>query len=140
MAQIPLADNAVIAPIQIGMIIKLGNVFGHTITETMAKAIISSAAASFIGRGVSQVLLGWIPGVGNAINTATAAGITEAIGWIAVKEFSSMKPEKKSSISIVTQKKEEQESNKEPEKENKDSSEKKKENWMDEVNEQLEEE
>lgn len=36
---------------------------------------------------MSQFLVGWIPGIGNAINTATAAGITEAIGWIAVKNF-----------------------------------------------------
>lgn len=104
LAQIPLADNAVISPIQIGMIIKLGNIFGHTVSESAAKAIVSSAAASFIGRGVSQVLFGWIPGIGNAVNTATAAGITEAIGWMAVKEFSSKTPKKSNNSSTVEQK------------------------------------
>lgn len=87
LAQIPASDNAVIVPIQITMIISLGKVFDLNITESTAKSIIASAGASIAGRTLSQFLLGWIPGVGNAINTATAAGITEAIGWLAVKNF-----------------------------------------------------
>lgn len=87
MAQIPLADNAVIVPIQVGMIVSLGTVFDLNITESVAKSIIASAGATVIGRGVSQVLFGWIPVAGNAINTATAAGVTELIGWTAVKNF-----------------------------------------------------
>lgn len=87
LAQIPLADNAVMVPIQIGMIVGLGTVFELHITESAAKSIIASAGASIAGRSVSQLLWGWIPVVGNAINTATAAVITEAIGWIAVANF-----------------------------------------------------
>lgn len=87
LAQIPLSDNAVIVPIQITMIISLGAVFELNITESTAKSIIASAGATIAGRGVSQVLWGWIPVLGNAINTATAAGVTEAIGWMAVKNF-----------------------------------------------------
>jgi len=30
------------------------------------------------------VVLGWLPFLGNAVNAATAAAITEAIGWAAV--------------------------------------------------------
>lgn len=91
LAQIPLSDNAVITPIQITMITTLAlKVFELRITEGAAKAVLGSAAAAFIGRGVSQVLWGWIPGIGNAINTATAAGITEIIGWIAVKHFAEL--------------------------------------------------
>lgn len=91
MAQIPLADNAVITPIQIAMIIELGVVFNQNISKTIAQSILSGASASLIGRGASQVLFGWIPGVGNAINTATAAGLTEVIGWMAVDRFSKEK-------------------------------------------------
>lgn len=87
-AQLPVADNTVIVPAQITMIIALGKVFDLDITKSVASGIIKSAAASFIGRTASQVLVGWIPGVGNAINSATAAGITETIGWMTVKEFS----------------------------------------------------
>lgn len=88
LAQIPLADNALIAPIQIGMIIALGKVFEQEISKTAAQVILGGAAASTVGRGISQVLVGWIPGVGNAINTATAAAVTEAVGWMVVDNFS----------------------------------------------------
>ena len=87
LAQIPLADTAAITPIQIGMIMGLADVFELHITEGAVKGIIAGAGTSFVGRGISQVLVGWIPGIGNAINTATAAGVTEAVGWLAVKNF-----------------------------------------------------
>lgn len=88
MAQIPLADNTVITPIQIGMIIALGKVFDQEVSKSAATAILGGMAGSFIGRGISQVLVGWVPLVGNAVNTVTAAGITEAIGWTVVNNFS----------------------------------------------------
>lgn len=87
LAQIPCSDSAVIVPIQVGMIIGLGKVFELNITESTAKSLIASAGAMIAGRSASQILLGWIPVLGNAINTATAAGLTEAIGWIAVNNF-----------------------------------------------------
>ncbi len=87
LAQIPLADNAVITPIQIGMIVALGKVFDQEITKSAAQAILSGLAANAVGRGATQVLAGWIPGVGNVINSATAAALTEAIGWMAVDKF-----------------------------------------------------
>lgn len=93
-AQIPLADNVVLTSIQIPMIISIGKVFDVEVSKSAATAFLSSAAAVVAGRSVSQVLWGWIPFVGNAINTATAAGLTEMIGWMAVKEFSSEKHKK----------------------------------------------
>ena len=87
LAQIPLADTALITPIQLAMITGLGGVFEINVSESAAKGIIGSVMAAVVGRYVSQLLAGWIPGVGNALNTATAAGITELIGWVAVKHF-----------------------------------------------------
>lgn len=87
LAQLPGSDNAVITPIQLTMTISLGRVFGKSLTESTALAAIGSVAASTVGRTVSQVLIGWMPGVGNAINAATAASITETLGWLLVKEF-----------------------------------------------------
>ena len=95
LAQIPLGDSAVITPIQVAMIIALGKVFGIRVTEGAAKGILGGAAASVVGRGVSQVLVGWIPGIGNAINTATAAAVTETIGWTAVTHFFNLQQEDK---------------------------------------------
>lgn len=126
-AQLPVADNAVIVPIQISMIIGLGKIFDLQITKAVASGIIKSAAASFVGRGISQVLFGWIPGAGNAINTATAAGLTEAIGWIAVKEFSekSEKYKEKDEQSEMQEKDEKHEKEKKQEAaDNKDQNEK----------------
>jgi len=88
LAQVPGSDNAVIVPLQIGMIISLGAVFGIELNESSAKATLSSATATMVGRGISQALIGWIPGIGNMINAATAAGVTETIGWTIAQDFS----------------------------------------------------
>ena len=87
LAQVPTSDNLLITPIQVTMAISLGKVFGIDLDQSAAKAAVSSAAAAGIGRATSQVLIGWIPGVGNIINATTAATITEAIGWIMANEF-----------------------------------------------------
>jgi len=86
-AQIPGSDNLLITPIQVGMIIALGGVFNKSVTETAALTILSELTAGYVGRTLSQVVVGWIPGLGNAINATTAFGITEGIGWLAVKHF-----------------------------------------------------
>lgn len=91
LAQLPGSDNAAIVPIQVAMVISLGAVFGIELTESAAKATLATATATMVGRGVSQVLVGWIPGFGNAFNAATAAGVTETIGWTVAKNFAKQK-------------------------------------------------
>ena len=86
-AQLPMADNAVITPIQIGMIIALAKVFDRNLTKEAAFGVLKGAGAAFIGRGVSQMLIGWVPGFGNVINTATAASLTETVGWMSAAQF-----------------------------------------------------
>lgn len=100
LAQIPLVDSAVITPIQITMITSLGGVFGIRVTEGLAKGIISGAAAAAVGRGATQILLGWIPGLGNAINTATAFTLTESIGWLAAAHFFDLQQKEKAKYKI----------------------------------------
>lgn len=87
LAQIPCSDNLVITPIQLAMTVSLGQVFGIDLGESAAKAALASAAAATIGRTAAQVLVGWIPGVGNLINAGTAASLTEAIGWMLAEDF-----------------------------------------------------
>lgn len=91
LAQITGSDNAVITPIQISMVVRLGKVFGVKLTDSAAKAVIGTQATSIVGRAASQVLIGWVPGIGNIINATTAAGITEALGWEMADEFSHSK-------------------------------------------------
>lgn len=89
LAQLPMSDNLILTPIQLTMAVSLGKVFGISLDQSSAKAAVASAIAATVGRTASQVLVGWIPGVGNIINATTAATVTEAIGWIMAKEFES---------------------------------------------------
>ncbi|QEK00618.1 hypothetical protein FUT84_05190 [Treponema phagedenis] len=91
LAQLPCSDNAVIVPIQLGMIMALGKAFDIELTKSAAMALLAAAIATFVGRGISQVLVGWLPGIGNIMNAVTAAGITEMIGWEIAKDFSGKK-------------------------------------------------
>ena len=87
LAQVPCSDNALLTPLQLGMTLSLGQVFGIELSDSTSRAALASAAGSTIGRSVVQVLVGWIPGVGNAVNAGTAAAITEAIGWALATNF-----------------------------------------------------
>lgn len=89
MAQLPGADNFPLAAIEIAMVTEIGAVFGEAVTKAAAKSIIAAVAGATVGRTVSQFLVGWIPGYGNAINATTAASVVEGIGWGAVKYFDS---------------------------------------------------
>lgn len=91
LAQLPGSDNPPLVALQVMMIISIGQVFGVKLKEAGAKALFSTRLSSMTGkyaaRIATQVLVGWIPWIGNVVNAATAAGITEAIGWIVVKDF-----------------------------------------------------
>jgi len=88
MAQLPGSDAPVIMSIQTGMVLGIAQQYRVSLTKTAAADLVLTFAASMAGRGISQVILGWIPGIGNAINATTAAAITEAIGWAAYAYFS----------------------------------------------------
>lgn len=90
LAQIPGADAPVLMSIQTGMVVGIAEQYGVSMTKTAAADLVLTFAASMAGRGVSQFLVGWIPGAGNAINASTAAAVTEAIGWAADAYFSDL--------------------------------------------------
>ena len=87
LAQIPGVDNAPLFLIEVEMTIALAKVFGISITKAGAKSVLSGVAGTTVGRAISQVLVGWIPGIGNAINAGTAASVVEGIGWAVAKTF-----------------------------------------------------
>ena len=88
MAQLPGADNLPLTAIEIAMVVALGQVFGISITESGAKSMIAAFLGTIVGRGVSQFLIGWIPGIGNAVNATTAGGVIESLGWAVAADFS----------------------------------------------------
>jgi uncharacterized protein (DUF697 family) len=87
LAQVPGSDTAVITPIQVAMVVAIGAEHGAPVSKAAAAELILPFTAAALGRGLSQCLLGWVPGFGNAINAATAAVLTEAIGWAANAYF-----------------------------------------------------
>ena len=87
LAQVPGSDAAVITPIQVAMIVAIGAEHGTPIGKSAAAELILPFSAAAAGRGLSQCLLGWVPGLGNAINAVTAAALTETIGWAANAYF-----------------------------------------------------
>jgi uncharacterized protein (DUF697 family) len=86
LAQAPGTDAAVITPIQVAMIVAIGQEHGVPASKAAASKLILPFAAA-AGRALSQWLVGWLPGLGNAVNAATAAALTEAIGWAADAYF-----------------------------------------------------
>ena len=77
----------ILMALQTALIIAIGTEHDCTITKANAKSIMLTLPAGYGGRALSQFLIGWIPGYGNAINATTAATMTEAIGWMADAYF-----------------------------------------------------
>jgi uncharacterized protein (DUF697 family) len=95
LAQLPLADAMPLAAVQIGMLHSIARAHGHRLTDATAEVLLATFTAMVVGRTASQLLIGWVPGFGNVTNAATAASITEAIGWSADGYFTRLtsKPE-----------------------------------------------
>lgn len=87
LAQLPGSDSLAIVPLQTAMILSIATQHGVDLTEAAAADLVLTFAATQGGRLLSQVLVGWMPGVGNLINASTAAALTEAIGWAASAYF-----------------------------------------------------
>ena len=87
LAQVPGSDAAAIVPMQTAMISAIAAEHGVGLSKAVAADLLLTFAATTSGRLVSQVLVGWVPGIGNVINASTAAAITELIGWTAHRYF-----------------------------------------------------
>ena len=88
LAQIPGSDAPLITALQTTMIVSIAREHNTPIDKTAAANLLLTFAATIGGRTLSQFVVGWIPGWGNAINATTAFSITEAIGWAANEYFS----------------------------------------------------
>ena len=87
LAQLPGSDAPVLIGIQSAMIIGVASEHQCSLDQVAATKFLLTFTARMAGRGLSQLLVGWLPGWGNAINAATAAGLTEAVGWAADAYF-----------------------------------------------------
>ena len=89
LAQLPGSDNVALIPIEVGMVMALGKGFDINLTESGAKAAVAGGVGTTVGRTISQFLIGWIPGWGNAVNASTAAAVVEGLGWTMANDFAS---------------------------------------------------
>ena len=87
LAQIPESDMLIICGIQTAMILAIAHVRGTQLSKAAAADLLLTFGAGYGGRALSEVLVGWIPLLGNLINATTAASLTEAIGWAANAYF-----------------------------------------------------
>ncbi len=87
LAQLPGSDAPVLVALQTAMIFALADRAGVSLTRAAAAELALTMGATMIGRGVSQFLVGWWPGFGNAVNALTALAVTECVGWLALRWF-----------------------------------------------------
>ncbi|WP_308441755.1 YcjF family protein [Helicobacter pylori] len=86
---IPFSDAIAIAPIQAGMIYKMNDAFGVKMEDSVATSLITGllgvTAVAQVGRTLVNGFLKFIPVVGSVAGGATAAVITEGIGFAYLK-------------------------------------------------------
>ena len=87
LAQVPFADIPPLMAIQSAMVVAIGKQHGVKMAESAAEKLIGLVATRAIGVGIARQLVGWFPGIGNAIKGSTAAAMTEALGWSADAYF-----------------------------------------------------
>ncbi|WP_139519378.1 hypothetical protein [Helicobacter pylori] len=86
---IPFSDALAIAPIQAGMIYKMNDAFGMDLDKSVGASLVagllSVTAVAQVGRTLVNGFLKFIPVVGSVAGGATAAAITEGIGFAYLK-------------------------------------------------------
>ncbi|WQS66443.1 hypothetical protein KVE23_03040 [Helicobacter pylori] len=86
---IPFSDALSIVPIQAGMIYKMNDAFGMDLDKSVGASLIagllSVTAVAQVGRTLVNGFLKFIPVVGSVAGGATAAVITEGIGFAYLK-------------------------------------------------------
>ncbi|WP_075711408.1 YcjF family protein [Helicobacter pylori] len=86
---IPFSDALAIAPIQAGMIYKMNDAFGVKMKDSVATSLITGllgvTTVAQVGRTLVNGFLKFIPVVGSVAGGATAAIITEGIGFAYLK-------------------------------------------------------
>ncbi len=84
---VPVSDFLILVPIQIGMIIKLGAIYGETIDKKSAVEIVTTLGAGVATRVIFQTVVSWVPGIKNALGPPVASAATYGIGRAAKRYF-----------------------------------------------------
>jgi len=84
---VPASDALVLAPLQIAMIKKLGDLYGKSLTQSAVQGILSAVGMSFAGRTLCSFIISFFPGVKNLVGPPLAFGLTYSIGKLVSELF-----------------------------------------------------
>jgi len=77
---VPVADLAVITPIQIGMVATIGHLYGMAVSKKSILELLSTIGAGVSFREMARQIIKLIPGYGQAVSAAVAFAGTVALG------------------------------------------------------------
>ena len=84
---IPVADIAVITPMQIAMVATIGHFYGVEISKKSILELLSTIGAGMSFREIARQIIKFIPGYGQAVSATIAFAGTVALGKVAVHWF-----------------------------------------------------
>jgi len=87
LAPVPGSDAPVLVTLQTRLILSLAELAGTSMTRAAAVDLALALGATMAGRTIAGAAVGWLPGVGSAVNALTAAAVTETVGWAAARWF-----------------------------------------------------
>lgn len=77
---VPVADAAILAPIQLGMMGRVAIIYDLEIKTMLSAGALAQVGVQLAGRALASSLLKLIPGAGSVLNAGVAAALTGATG------------------------------------------------------------
>ena len=77
---VPVADAAILAPIQLGMMGRIATIYDLEIKSMLSAGALAQVGVQLAGRALASSLLKIIPGAGSVLNAGVAAALTGATG------------------------------------------------------------
>lgn len=85
---VPVADAAILAPIQLGMMGRIAAIYDLDIKTMLSAGALAQVGVQLAGRALASSFLKLIPGAGSVVNAGVAAALTGATGegWMRLCE------------------------------------------------------
>ena len=85
---VPVADAAILAPIQLGMMGRIATIYDLDIKAMLSAGALAQVGVQLAGRALASSFLKLIPGAGSVVNAGVAAALTAATGegWMRLCE------------------------------------------------------
>ncbi|GAA2239984.1 GTP-binding protein [Rarobacter faecitabidus] len=85
---VPVADAAVLAPIQLAMMGRLAAIYDLEFKSMLSESALAQLSTQLTGQALARSLIKVVPGVGSVVNATVAAALTAAAGtaWLRLCE------------------------------------------------------